>query len=378
MLVSTKAQNLCGNFNISLAPVGRLPGQRATMPAWLYKHIEPLSMGQLPMFTRQCAALLRSFTSQFPCIDYNMRFQIDVESAADVQVAYAFSLVTGIHLSIKNSGHDYKGRSSSRHSLSLWVSRSLNINFNFGWCFHQTRNLQSVWQSLHAVPTPTKFSFIDQSQCCICSRRLSCSQIVQCSHAWRKFDWYQLEGFLSYYFQAGATWEQVYTFADARNITVIGGYAQTIAASGGWVQGGGHSVLSPNYGLGVDRVVSNPPTGSYNFWQVWTKLEFKVVTPDGRYRVANECQNKDLFWALRGGGGSTWGVVLEASHKAEPQLKLQVYECQTWFIMLFSCVCMEEHPLLSVKRRRTRHHGWSLLPITRSGGARKAGVGILE
>lgn len=38
---------------------------------------------------------------------------------------------------------------------------------------------------------------------------------------------------------------------------MIGGYAQTIAASGGWVQGGGHSVLSPNYGLGVDRVVSN-------------------------------------------------------------------------------------------------------------------------
>jgi hypothetical protein len=54
------------------------------------------------------------------------------------------------------------------------------------------------------------------------------------------------------------------------------------------------------------------------------QVEFKIVTPDGEYRVANECQNKDLFWALRGGGAGTWGVVLETSQKVEPQLKLQV------------------------------------------------------
>jgi hypothetical protein len=33
----------------------------------------------------------------------------------------------------------------------------------------------------------------------------------------------------------------------------------------------------------------------------WLQLEFKIVTPDGRLRVANACQNTDLFWALRGG-----------------------------------------------------------------------------
>ena len=32
-------------------------------------------------------------------------------------------------------------------------------------------------------------------------------------------------------------------------------------------------------------------------------LQFKVVTLDGQTRVVNECQNPDLFWALRGGGG---------------------------------------------------------------------------
>jgi hypothetical protein len=49
------------------------------------------------------------------------RFQIDVRNASDVQTAYMFSLATGVHLSIKNSGHDYKGRASGRDTLALWV-----------------------------------------------------------------------------------------------------------------------------------------------------------------------------------------------------------------------------------------------------------------
>jgi hypothetical protein len=93
------------------------------------------------------------------------------------------------------------------------------------------------------------------------------------------------------------------------------------------VQGGGHSILSPSYGLGVDRVVSDLlflKRTSIDCNSADKKVEFKVVTPDGEYRVANECQNKDLFWALRGGGGSTWGVIMETSQKVEPQLRLQV------------------------------------------------------
>lgn len=65
--------------------------------------------------------------------------------------------------------------------------------------------------------------------------------------------------------------------------------------------------MSPVYGLGVDRV-----------------LEIDIVTPDGQVRTANSCQNSDLFWALRGGGGSTFGVVLKATYKVEEQVALQV------------------------------------------------------
>jgi hypothetical protein len=32
-------------------------------------------------------------------------------------------------------------------------------------------------------------------------------------------------------------------------------------------------------------------------------LQYEVVTADGDIKIANECQNQDLFWAMRGGGG---------------------------------------------------------------------------
>ncbi|KLO08170.1 FAD-binding domain-containing protein [Schizopora paradoxa] len=183
-------------------------------------------------------------------------YYLDVRNATDVQIAFNFSQETGTVLSIKNSGHDYKGRSSAPDSLALWV-----------------HNLNSISYDAKFVPEG-------------CSSETTYQGVTS---------------------GTGASWQDVYEFADSHNITVVGGYHQTVASSGGWLMGGGHSVLSPVYGLGVDRV-----------------LQFKIVTPDGELRTVNECQNTDLFWALRGGGGGTFGVVLEATHKAEPQLTLQV------------------------------------------------------
>ena len=68
--------------------------------------------------------------------------------------------------------------------------------------------------------------------------------------------------------------------------------------------GGGHSAISPALGLGVGRV-----------------LQFKIVTPDGQYPTVNQCQNQDLFFALRGGG--TFAVVLESFFVASPQVTVQ-------------------------------------------------------
>ncbi|CAE6433155.1 unnamed protein product, partial [Rhizoctonia solani] len=102
---------------------------------------------------------------------------------------------------------------------------------------------------------------------------------------------------------AGQDMDSLFLFAEQRNVTFIGASWRTVGAAGGWAQeGGGHSVLTNIYGLGADRAV-----------------QFKVVTPDGHYRTANACKNTDLFWALRGGGGGTFGVVLEATSEVVPK-----------------------------------------------------------
>jgi hypothetical protein len=52
---------------------------------------------------------------------------------------------------------------------------------------------------------------------------------------------------------AGVQWSEVYSAADAHNVSVAGGFSPngTVGAAAGWALGGGHSVLSPFFGLGT-------------------------------------------------------------------------------------------------------------------------------
>ena len=47
-------------------------------------------------------------------------------------------------------------------------------------------------------------------------------------------------------------------------------------------------------------------------------MEITIVTADGNHVIANTYSNQDLFWALRGGGGGTWGVVTSVTYKTHP------------------------------------------------------------
>jgi hypothetical protein len=53
---------------------------------------------------------------------------IDVRGPEQVQEALSFSRTSGIPLTIKNTGHDYKGRSSALGSLALWTHNLKNIS----------------------------------------------------------------------------------------------------------------------------------------------------------------------------------------------------------------------------------------------------------
>jgi hypothetical protein len=69
----------------------------------------------------------------------------------------------------------------------------------------------------------------------------------------------------------------------------------------GWITGGGHGKLSTTYGMGADNL-----------------LEATIVTPSGEVLLTNPCKNAGLFFAIRGGGGGTYGVVTEVVLKTYP------------------------------------------------------------
>jgi len=78
---------------------------------------------------------------------------------------------------------------------------------------------------------------------------------------------------------------------------------QTVGVFGGYILGGGHSPLSSILGMGADHVLS-----------------FSVVLPSGEFVIASPTSNPDLFFALRGGGGSTFGIVTSLIVKAYPDI----------------------------------------------------------
>jgi len=98
---------------------------------------------------------------------------------------------------------------------------------------------------------------------------------------------------------AGVQAWEAYEAASANGVRVVGGTCPTVGLAGGYTQGGGHSTLSSLYGLGADQA-----------------LEWEVVTADGQYLVATPTQYSDLYWALSGGGGGTYAVVLSLTAKA--------------------------------------------------------------
>ena len=50
-----------------------------------------------------------------------------------------------------------------------------------------------------------------------------------------------------------------------------------------------------------------------------------MVTSTGEYLTVNNYQNSDLFWALRGGGGGTYGIVTSVTYRTYESLPVAAY-----------------------------------------------------
>ncbi|KFY17338.1 hypothetical protein V492_00748 [Pseudogymnoascus sp. VKM F-4246] len=100
---------------------------------------------------------------------------------------------------------------------------------------------------------------------------------------------------------AGVQGFEAMAAAGAEGLVSIGGECPTVGVAGGYTQGGGHSALSTSFGLGADQTLS-----------------FEVVTANGELVTASRTDNSDLYWALSGGGGGTYGIVVSMTAKVYP------------------------------------------------------------
>ncbi|HEY4333708.1 MAG TPA: FAD-binding oxidoreductase, partial [Ilumatobacteraceae bacterium] len=101
---------------------------------------------------------------------------------------------------------------------------------------------------------------------------------------------------------AGTQLVDLYEGLDALGLAVAGGSCPTVGL-GGLALGGGHGLTSRNYGLTCDAVAA-----------------VEIITADGTVRRCDAVNEPDLFWAVRGGGGS-FGVVTRffiAPHPTPP------------------------------------------------------------
>jgi FAD/FMN-containing dehydrogenase len=99
--------------------------------------------------------------------------------------------------------------------------------------------------------------------------------------------------------EGGAKWADVDHATHPFGLATPSGFISSTGV-GGLTLGGGIGYLSRTHGLTVDNLMG-----------------VDMVLADGRFVVANATENKDLFWAVRGGGGN-FGVVTSFEYRLHP------------------------------------------------------------
>jgi FAD/FMN-containing dehydrogenase len=100
---------------------------------------------------------------------------------------------------------------------------------------------------------------------------------------------------------AGAMWLHAYQAVTGSAGRYVQGGGCTTVGVAGLVQGGGFGSFSKRFGTAATSL-----------------LEAEIVTADGAVRTVNAGREPDLFWALKGGGGGTFGVVTRLTLATHP------------------------------------------------------------
>ncbi|KAJ6157575.1 hypothetical protein N7470_005167 [Penicillium chermesinum] len=195
-----------------------------------YLHAADPASIMWPLFEgRTCLPTNQNVTADCTLGGYSS-YAVNVSHVAQIQLAVNFARLANLRLVVKNTGHDFSGKSTGAGALGIW-----------------THNLKEM----------------------------------------EYYENYRGSGYQGPALKMGAG---VQAF-------------DTVGVAGGYVLGGGHSPMSSIYGLAADQV-----------------LALEVVLANGRFVTVTEETDPDLFWALCGGGGGTYGVVTSVISRLRPKV----------------------------------------------------------
>ncbi|KAH8682945.1 hypothetical protein BGZ60DRAFT_368557 [Tricladium varicosporioides] len=207
-------------------------------------HLASSSSVMAPMFANQSCDPFTAESTTCELGNY-VRYAINVTTVNDLIAGVKFADDNDIRFVIRNTGHDFLGRSTGAGSLSVWTHHLKDIEFK-------------QWSDAYYTGSAVKVG-------------------------------------------AGVEGYEIMEAANAQGLVVVGGECPTVGIAGGYTQGGGHSALSTMFGLAADQTLS-----------------FEVVTACGKLVNASRTENADLYWALSGGGGGNYGIVVSMTVKTYP------------------------------------------------------------
>ena len=179
-----------------------------------------------------------------PCTLGNyVSYSVKVDEAWDVIAALEFAKAKNVRVLARNTGHDFLGRSTGAGALAIWTQGLKNITFG-------------QWSDKYYTGPSITVG-------------------------------------------AGVIGYELVEAANKQGLVAVSGECATVGLAGGFTQGGGHSILSSQFGLAADQT-----------------LAFEVVTANGEIVTASATENSDLYWALSGGGGGTYGIVISLTVRA--------------------------------------------------------------
>lgn len=172
-----------------------------------------------------------------------VQYAVNVSDVLHVQSALKFTKERSLRFLVRNTGHDYYGKSTGAGALAVWT--------------HFLKDFKVLdYKSGYFTGKAVKLG-------------------------------------------AGIQSEEATAMAFKEGLTIVGGECPTVGLAGGYTQGGGYGPLTSRYGFAADQV-----------------LEWEVLTAEGSILIASPVENHDLYWALSGGGGGVFGVVLSMTVRA--------------------------------------------------------------